>query len=184
MSKDNQVLIAHLQEENKNLSLAKQALEAHVSLLEQEIKRLTELKNDGVNTKAVRYIGPRAAWNDHLYGSDLTFTKDEIKLVPVNLATKFMHHLDMFEEVDKELADGLKPELGAMNTSEETENAANTQREELETLYEIKQSIKDMKKPALLHYAQEKYGVKFDQAIRKDELVDEVNLLVDRFGAV
>jgi hypothetical protein len=60
-----------------------------------------------MNTKIrlmVQYIGRREFFEDRLYGSGLTFVRDQIRSVPVVIARKLLRHSDNFAEpkVEKE----------------------------------------------------------------------------------
>lgn len=49
-----------------------------------------------MNKIEVRYIGPRDQWRDHLYGSGLHFTKDQVRAVPYLLGRRLLRHTDLF----------------------------------------------------------------------------------------
>ena len=49
----------------------------------------------------VKFIGKKP-WYDHLYKTDLTFQPNQVREMPEHYARKFLHHIDMFQLVEKE----------------------------------------------------------------------------------
>lgn len=49
----------------------------------------------------VKFIG-KSPWYDHLYKTDLTFQPNQVREMPEHFARKFLHHIDMFQLVEKE----------------------------------------------------------------------------------
>lgn len=76
---------------------------------------------------SVRFIGRKAPWTDNLYGTNLTFEKDQVRAVPADIAKKFLKHGDCFERADapettetttKKVADPAMPILLGSNVHE------------------------------------------------------------------
>lgn len=162
-------------------------LQVQVEQLTAEVARLNAIKGADKNAggKAIRYIGMRQDWEDHLYSSGLFFTYGEIKLVPDRLAKKFLHHLDMFEEVtdlpeDAELSNA----LSAQDDMDEAEEKEKAQLLEQNAIFETLQHIEDMSKAGLVEYAEKNYSVKLNGKLKLDELKHEVKELVNKFGVL
>ncbi|CAE6949672.1 RyR domain protein [Ectopseudomonas oleovorans] len=56
----------------------------------------------GMPTKAghiaVKYIGRRPQWSDHLYGTGLTFDEGQVRNLPTGVARTLLRHCDLFKE--------------------------------------------------------------------------------------
>lgn len=63
----------------------------------------------------VKFIG-KSPWYDHLYKTDLTFQPNQVREMPEHYARKFLHHIDMFQLVEKEQPKQEKAEGEDTNT--------------------------------------------------------------------
>lgn len=78
--------------------------------------------------KAVQYIGFKPEWRDHLYGSGLYFSTDQVRTVPFQLARRLLRHADLFTLARLESGEVGSASDGGdtqANTAD-TANAANT----------------------------------------------------------
>ncbi|MEG2046986.1 MAG: hypothetical protein RR100_09075, partial [Comamonas sp.] len=59
--------------------------------------------NIHINT-AVKYIGRRSPYVDRLYGTNLSFEHGQVRVIPAQIAKKFLRHADMFAACKDEQA--------------------------------------------------------------------------------
>jgi hypothetical protein len=144
----------------------------------------------------VKYIFRRPRWVDNIYGTGLSFVNAEgaaqgldgqqTRLMPEDLALKFLRHKDTFE-VDAEYVPPGTPTKTPQQEVDEAvalrEKEAEAERQRQQEIFDVHDQIDRMPSvPDLARYAAEKYTVTLDQAKPIDELRVEVKGLVDRFG--
>lgn len=136
----------------------------------------------------VQYIGRKEAYTDHLYGTGLSFEKDQVRGLPTEVARKFLRHADMFKEAG-EGAVVTEPakSLDQDDTSKTLDEAAKRQREDQDkenALIDLKQHVSNMTKNALCEYAMTNYRQKLDSRASVADLRQQVTGMIDQFGAV
>lgn len=136
----------------------------------------------------VQYIGRKEAYTDHLYGTGLSFEKDQVRGLPTEVARKFLRHADMFKEAGEGavVTEPVKP-LDQDDTSKTLDEAAKRQREDQDkenALIDLKQHVSNMTKNALCEYAMTNYRQKLDSRASVADLRQQVTGMIDQFGAV
>lgn len=138
----------------------------------------------------VQYVGRRETFTDNLYGSGLSFTRDQVRPVPGDLAERLLRHTGMFaapEAVadipaasgnDQQPVDDTVALLEVAQVQQEQEHA---KRNDLFSLYD---QINQMEKPSLLAYAKNNYGQELSARLGEVKLREQVIGLVDQFGKV
>lgn len=125
----------------------------------------------------VRNISKRGAFSGSLYGAKLNFAKDEVKMLPAELAHKLFKHADVFKTAKAVKVDKTKAET---ETAVETETTTETNTQVLD----MHDQIQQMDKNALEDFAKAKYGQDLDKRKSVETLRQEVGLMIDQFGVV
>ena len=111
----------------------------------------------------VRYVGADKHWKDHLYGSNVSFSRGKVSQVPDWAAVKLLKHPE-FEDarpVDKRnRIDAVRPE----------------QAEEIEQMQEIEGHVRldQMTKDQMANYAMRAFGVRIDTSDLKVDVTQTV----------
>lgn len=139
----------------------------------------------------VKYIGRRPTWEDSLYSSGLTFSADQVRPLPRELASKLLRHPDVFAEVaPDEVAPEALPqavEPARDDTAELLEAAKQREAEEMEKesrLQDLRQQVTFMEKDALKDFATRNYRQKLDGRLSVEAMRTQVLQLIDQFGTV
>lgn len=140
---------------------------------------------------AVEYIGRRETFTDHLYGSGLVFDKGQVRVLPVELARKFLRHADQFSESVAPAAEGQEPSQEQGNSVDDTadklaaaQKLQDQQRDKENQLQDLKDQLNNMTKKSLSEYALTNYRQKLDQSKSVADLRQQVVGMLDQFGAV
>ncbi|WP_425221702.1 RyR domain-containing protein [Pseudomonas sp.] len=143
-----------------------------------------------VGQVGVKYIGRKPTFTDHLYGTGLTFERNQVRYMPTDIGRKFLRHADQFkaaaavaipaadEPAADESADDTAELLAKAKAKQELEQKDET------ALQDVRQQIGLMTKKALTDYAMNNYRQKLDQAQKVDELRRQVIGMVDQYGLV
>ncbi len=139
----------------------------------------------------VKYIGRRPTWEDSLYSSGLTFSTDQVRPLPRELASKLLRHPDVFAEV---APDEVEPEAlpqavepARDDTAELLEAAKQREAEEMEKesrLQDLRQQVTFMEKDALKDFVTRNYRQKLDGRLSVEAMRTQVLQLIDQFGTV
>ncbi len=158
----------------------------------------TAPRAEGLNVEAkavidgrvpVRYIGRRPEWDDHLYGTGLSFVADQVRLLPEPTARQLLKHADLFKEEKVEVAPEVveaAPQEPTDNTDELMEAAKQRQAEELDKenqLQDLRQSVNLMEKDALKDFVSRNYRQKLDGRLSVEAMRTQALQLIDQFGA-
>jgi hypothetical protein len=139
----------------------------------------------------VKYVGKRQHYRDGMYGSGLTFTRDQVRLVPVNLAKKLLQHADVYVlgnwpaatstgfSPSAKLADAQKPVVDEA----EAEAKKKAQQAEEDRIEDTHRALSTMNRKQLANFAR----VNFNQEIDPDAedvgaMRDRVKRLVNQLG--
>lgn len=136
----------------------------------------------------VQYIGRKEAYTDHLYGTGLSFEKDQVRGLPTEVARKFLRHADMFKEAGEgAVVTELVKSAEQDDTTKTLDEAAKRQKEDQDkenALIDLKQHVSNMTKNALCEYAMTNYRQKLDSRASVADLRQQVTGMIDQFGAV
>ncbi|MDP1774264.1 MAG: hypothetical protein Q8L15_18505 [Methylobacter sp.] len=118
----------------------------------------------------IKYIGKRETYIDGCYGSKIEFAQGETKLIPADLANKFLRHPDQFEPglEDDASAVVIPPVITKKDADEDTQD--------------IRDSISNMDAESLQDFAMTNYRIKLDKRMKIDRMRNEVVRLVDQYG--
>ena len=139
---------------------------------------------------AVRYIGRRPEWHDRVYMTVLHFTAGQVRVLPSEIARRFLRHADLFEraEVAAEPAEQAAEPAQQDDDTEallEQGKAAREQKDEQQSLIQdLYDQIDQMDKDSLEQFASTKYRQELDKRKAVAKLRAEVKQMVDQFGAV
>lgn len=160
--------------------------------------------NKKLEFKAIQYIGFKPEWRDHLYGSGLYFSTDQVRTVPFPLARRLLRHADLFIPAQLEQGDvgtasvegdtqgdttSVQPEDTQQpdDTAELLEQAekarAEQQKEEFD-LADLHREIDNMDFTTLATFADTRYGLTLTKQKGLERGRAEVHARIDQFGAV
>lgn len=136
---------------------------------------------------AVQYIGRRPKWNDHLYGTGLYFTADQVRNLPATTARQFLRHQDLFREGKVEVAPEPITETAAPvdDTAailEQTGKQQDEQREDIAALQDLHDQVNIMDKEGLKEFAFTHFKQNLDKRLAAAELRAKVHQFIDQFG--
>lgn len=129
---------------------------------------------------AVTYIHARENYTDYQYGTGLTFVKGQTRILPGELAQKFLRHADLF-------ALGDSADVGADDTSDKLAGAnsgKNEQRDEVGRLQDLRDQVNIMNKTELQAYATNNYRMPLPAKSSVADMRSSVIGLIDQYGAV
>lgn len=151
----------------------------------------------------VKYIGKREPWFDRLYDTGLSFVCGQSRVLPWDMAPKFLRHTDLFEQVmpvvDEAPADDTPPteedqpddqepddqepdDTQALLDEQAAKNDAKKDEQlEKQALYD---QVNNMDKDALADFAEINYQQTINKRKSEDNLRADVIAMIDEFGAV
>lgn len=139
--------------------------------------------------QAVTYIGRRPSFVDRNYGTNLTFGAGQTRVLPTEIARKFLRHPDVFSPAAATPVDSEPPapsqaadDTAATLQKAQEQAAAKTQ--EQTQLQDLRDRITQMDKKGLVEYAQTNYRQQLNTRDKLDDLRAKVLGMVDQFGAV
>ena len=134
-------------------------------------------------TIAVKYVGRRDSWTDRLYGTGLTFTKDQVRFVPSESARQLLKHTDLFTEdatakpAPEKKTDDTELAMAQAEAQKAEQNA------KVNAVADLHDQVNQMTKDALEQFAKDKFNIDLDKRQKADDLKKEVHTLIDRFGS-
>ena len=148
----------------------------------------------------VKYIGKREPWFDRLYDTGLSFVCGQSRVLPWDMAPKFLRHTDIFEQVvpadDEAPADDTPPSEDQPPATEDEQpddtqalldeqaaknDAKKDEQLEKQALYD---QVNNMDKDALSDFAEINYQQTINKRKSEDNLRADVIAMIDEFGAV
>lgn len=157
----------------------------------------------------VKYIGKRQPWFDRLYDTGLSFVCGQSRVLPWDMAPKFLRHSDLFEKVEQSSAKppadddkkDSKPPADDKNAKDKGDKdeapkddtqalldeqaAKNKEKDdeqaEKQALYD---QVANMDKDGLKDFAEINYQQKINKSKSLENLRAEVTGMIDQFGVV
>lgn len=156
----------------------------------------------------VKYIGKRQPWFDRLYDTGLSFVCGQSRVLPWDMAPKFLRHSDLFEKVEQASAKppaddekDSKPPADDKNAKDKGDKdeapkddtqalldeqaAKNKEKDdeqaEKQALYD---QVANMDKDGLKDFAEINYQQKINRSKSLENLRAEVTGMIDQFGVV
>lgn len=156
----------------------------------------------------VKYIGKRQPWFDRLYDTGLSFVCGQSRVLPWDMAPKFLRHSDLFEKVEQASAKppaddekDSKPPADDKNAKDKGDKdeapkddtqalldeqaAKNKEKDdeqvEKQALYD---QVANMDKDGLKDFAEINYQQKINKSKSLENLRAEVIGMIDQFGVV
>ena len=147
----------------------------------------------------VKYIGKLQPWFDRLYDTGLSFVCGQSRVLPWDMAPKFLRHADLFEEYqDKPKADEAPVDdtpddetpadeapvddtKKLLDEQAEKDKTKNDKQVELQALYD---QVANMDKDGLKDFAEINYQQKINKSKSLENLRAEVTGMIDQFGVV
>lgn len=132
----------------------------------------------------VVYTGREDEWTDNLYGTGLPFTKGQTRMLPPDLAVRFLRHADVFEpgEAPKARKGAKADDTAAL--LELADQAKAEQHKLAFNIQDLRDQVANMEKPALDHFATTNYRQKLDLRHNVETLRQQANSFIDLYGAV
>ena len=133
------------------------------------------------NKVAVQYIGKRESFLERLYGSDLTFAPQQIRIVPSLLARKLLKHTDLFcaAEAPKGKA---KTGDDTEELLEESRKSREASQRELDNLQDLHDQVNAMEKDSLKEFAFTHFQQNIDLRKSVESLRGSVHQMINQFG--
>ena len=119
------------------------------------------------STISIKYIGARPQYTDGIYGTNVSWKKDESKMVPIAQANKMLKHADVWVDGDvvDEITDEKKDEDDELN------------------LEAVKVAVKQLNRKApLIEFAKNNFSVNLKKQDTVASLQEQCINLIDRFG--
>lgn len=107
-------------------------------------------------------------YQDYTYGSLISFKKGTPVNVPADIAEKLLRHPDVYAKAKKAVEDAVIP----------------PKPKPMEDTTELKDAIAKMTATDLIELADNRYKTKLNRNLGTENIRQEVNRLVDMFGAV
>ena len=149
---------------------------------------VTPVAKLGASGIAIQYMGRKEQFIDRLYGSNLVFTKGQVRHVPSNIAGSLLKHPEFqsYEEQENDVyelqgdsEDDTAVILDAAKKQQDKEDEQETiVLDEIDTIGRIKD------KKSLIEYAKSKYDQDLSDRSTVKTLQDQVTDLIKRFGVV
>lgn len=135
----------------------------------------------------VTYIGRRESFVDRLYGSKLVFAQLQTRVLPKELARRFLRHADQFKpaEVALEVVEveaATEPVDDTATLLEKAELAKRDDTSRLDDLQDLRDQIANMDKLGLEQFAKTHYRQDIDRRMSTAKLREQVTGLVDLYG--
>lgn len=143
-----------------------------------------------MTTTKVQFIGRRASFRDHLYGTGLVFGQGQARELPPDVARKFLRHQDLFRVAadGATVLEAAKTEptsddgtAAALEQAAREKDAATDKERERQDLID---TIAHMPKAGLIEFARNNYRQELDKTQKVDDLRAQVRGFVDQFGMV
>jgi len=135
-----------------------------------------------VGEQAVTFIGRRESFTDRLYGTGLTFSKGQTRVLPAEIAAKFLRHPDVFSPstavagVRQADADDTETTL-AEHAKRQDEQTA-----QINQLQDARDQVNQMTKDALEQYARTQVKPELDKRQKIGALRNKVRAWIDQIG--
>lgn len=136
----------------------------------------------------VKYIFRRPKWKDTIYGTGLEFEIGQTRVLPRDLALKFLRHTDTFELDEEALAKGIPEPTPEQVTAEAVALQAKKKEDDEAAqaeVFQVHDQIERMgTKEMVAEFALTKYNIPLDKRHTLEALRAEAKGLVDRFGVM
>lgn len=137
--------------------------------------------------EAVTYIGRREHFIDRSYGSNLTFSPGQTRMVPPDLARRLLRHVDLFKAAEEDVAEAADTQVATDDTSailakSKEEKAAHDK--EQNQIQDLRDQVASMDKNALDLFARTNYRQELDKRLGLGKLREQVTGFIDQFGAL
>ena len=149
---------------------------------------VTPIAKLGASGIAIQYVGRKEQFIDRLYGSNLVFTKGQVRHVPSNIAGSLLKHPE-FQRYEEQQIEATELQGDSQDDTAEILDAAKKQQDkedEQETIVldEIDTIGRIKDKKSLIEYAKNKYDQDLNDRSSVKTLQDQVTDLIKRFGVV
>lgn len=128
----------------------------------------------------VQYIGVRDEWSDHIYGTGLHFTKNQVRAIPPHFANKLLRHADIFTKADDTVIDDEE----TLSIIDDAQSAVAEKEAKTDQQYDILHQVSKMSRDGLVQFAAERYQVKLNGRGKAEDLREEVTKLVNQYGVL
>ena len=142
----------------------------------------------GMPTKAghiaVKYIGRRPQWSDHLYGTGLTFDEGQVRNLPTGVARTLLRHCDLFKECELVVADEAAASDNTQALLEQGKQQQAKTEDRKEDFAVIDQVNQMQDKDALVSFAATRCnGLKLAKTQKVETMRAKIVEHINRFGA-
>lgn len=133
---------------------------------------------------AVKYIGRRPQWNDHLYGTGLTFDEGQVRSLPTGVARTLLRHCDLFKECELVVADEAAASDNTQALLEQGKQQQAKAEDRKEDFAVIDQVNQMQDKDALVNFAATRCnGLKLAKTQKVETMRAKIVEHINRFGA-
>lgn len=133
---------------------------------------------------AVKYIGRRPQWSDHLYGTGLTFDEGQVRSLPTGVARTLLRHCDLFKECELAVADEAAASDNTQVLLEQGKQQQAKTEDRKEDFAVIDQVNQMQDKDALVSFAATRCnGLKLAKTQKVETMRAKIVEHINRFGA-
>jgi len=133
---------------------------------------------------AVKYIGRRPQWNDHLYGTGLAFDEGQVRSLPTGVARTLLRHCDLFKECELVVADEAAASDNTQALLEQGKQQQAKTEDRKEDFAVIDQVNQMQDKDALVNFAATRCnGLKLAKTQKVETMRAKIVEHINRFGA-
>ena len=133
---------------------------------------------------AVKYIGRRPQWSDHLYGTGLTFDEGQVRNLPSAIARTLLRHCDLFKECELVVADEAAASDNTQVLLEQGKQQQAKSEDRKEDFAVIDQVNQMQDKDALVSFAAARCnGLKLAKTQKVETMRAKIVEHINRFGA-
>ena len=131
---------------------------------------------------AVQYIGRRETFTDRSYGSGLTFTRDQVRRVPADLARRLLKHRDLFQAADADAEEAADDDTKTVIAKHRDEHKKKQLKEN--EIQDVIDQVQQMTKASLSQFAREKFRHEFKANEKVDDMRKQTLRMIHQFGVV
>lgn len=150
-------------------------------------------------TVAVTYVGAENPFKDRIYRTGLTFLPGQTRLVPPEIAARFLRHVDVFKPGEKESTEGTAKTAGKAIASSkadtspipvddtgkllaQNEQKKDEQREQDGARFALMDQIDAMDRKGVIEWAQDNYKQKIPANLSVAKAREMAKGFIDQYG--
>lgn len=131
----------------------------------------------------VKYVFRRPRWVDRIYGTNLEFVTDQVRMLPESMALKFLRHTDTFVLGEPQPVEPTTPEQETAQALEKADAERKEREEQEQQMFALYDQLNVMDKPSIARFVREKFQIELPETLSIEDMRVEATTLIDRFGA-